>query len=134
MFDTKVLALIGGRPQHHHTRIEMVDPSVEKGAKHLDKVQQAAQDRIVEALLLTVPSIEVSAVQYESDIVYASRQHRHRLAFKLNGRPIDVGLSTEEYASREAMVAKIAEAIAGEVIRNAAPAMVSAHQGFRRWP
>lgn len=129
MFNTTILA---PRQVHEHIHIEIVDPSIEKAARFLDETQAEAHKRLVEALLLSVPGIDVHAVQYEMAVSSATLKRRHHISFRLNGKTFDIGLDSEEYDNLETVVGKIAETIAREILNAAAAAITRPHIGFRR--
>jgi hypothetical protein len=133
MFDRHIIALPGRSETHHHTHVQMVDPSIEKGARFLNEVEKEAHARVVSALLLEVPGINVAAVKYECDLEPMMGRMRHRLAFKLNDQPIDLDLTTEDYDTPEAVVRKIMDHIAVELIKRAVIPMLATrkHLSFR---
>lgn len=133
MFDRTVLAFGGPTHEHHHTHIEMVDPSIEKGARFLDEVQAKAQQRITEAVLVGVPGIEITAARYDYCMEQMTGTGRHRLAFRINGKPYDVPVSTAERDDPQTIVRKLAEAVAAEIVRQAViPSITKTlHIGFR---
>jgi hypothetical protein len=114
--------------------VQMVDPSIEKGARFLDEVQEKAHERIVSAMLLEVPAIGIHAVAYECARSVADQKMRHRLAFIINGQQFDLDVSHEEFERPEAMVKLIVDTIATEITSVAmrtAPLMRQ-HYAFKR--
>lgn len=118
MFNRTLLAV--GGDSHHHTHVEMVDPSVEKAARFLDETVKEAHKRVVSAMLIDVPAIGVQVVRYEAEISHSDGQRHHRIAFTLNGRQFDVGVSHDEFDDTQKIVGividHIAKAIAARVI------------------
>lgn len=132
MFGSRVVI---NAPEHHeHTHVQMVDPSVEKGARFLDETLREAHKRVVSSMLVEVPEIGIRVVRYELDRVMATDQRRHRICFTLNGREIDVGLDRDDWEDMRCIVAIVAEHIAAEVMRIALtknPALID-HIGYRK--
>ena len=119
MFNKTVLAFDG--PTHHHTHIEMVDPSVEKGARFLNEVQQEAEKRIVKHLLADVPSIGAKLVLYDISRSFETEATHHRMAFKINGHEFDMKLDSDPYDNTAPAIEQLAAALTHEILRQIAP-------------
>lgn len=131
MFGPKVV-VVGGKTEHHHTNVQMVDPSIEKGARFLDEVQAKAHERIVHAMLLECPDIGVTVVKYEVERVFQNMTARHRIAFTINGREFDLSLNHEDWEKPERIVEIVVEKIAGAILERGLkqqPLLVN-HLGF----
>lgn len=115
-------ALVVGGAQHHHTHVEMVDPSIEKGARFLDEVQREAEKRILSAAALEVPSIEAKLMHYEVQSDLASGNILHQFVARINGRPVKATLSHSDMALRgtDAVLTWLVTEIAKEVTRQLA--------------
>lgn len=121
MFNRTVLAFGGGTTHEHHTHVEMVDPSIEKGARFLDEVQTKAAERITETLLVDVPGIEAQLVRYDLSRSFDTGALEHRVAFRVNGKPFDFHLSTDQDAEA---VKLLIEKITDTLLRQIAPSTI----------
>lgn len=131
MFGPKVV-VVGGKTEHHHTHVEMVDPSIEKGARFLDEVQAKAHERIVHAMLLECPDIGVTVVKYEVERAFHTMDTRHRIAFTINGHEFDLGLEHGDWEKPERIIEIVAEKIGRVILQRALlqqPLLVN-HLGF----
>lgn len=118
MFNTTVLSV--PRPVEHHTHIDMVDPSVEKGARFLNDVQKEAEARLVNAVLVDVPSIAAQLVTFDSQTSFESGVVHHHAAFKINGQNFTVRFESGDVQDRapdlaKAIIDELALAIAKQI-------------------
>ena len=107
-----------GGDTHNHTHIEMVDPSVEKGARFLDEVQEKAAARITNAILVDVPSINARLVTYDLSRSFESDSLEHRLVFTVNDKPFTLNMRTQE---NEDLLKALVDKITNELLRQIAP-------------
>jgi len=130
MFDRTVLAFGGPTHEHHHTHVEMVDPSIEKGARFLDEVQREAEKRVTDAVLLGVPSIDAKLVSYRMDRDFRTGTDLHIVAFKINGRVFKETFAKDEY-SEEAVMDFLLRSLSLTLLEQMAPTLTGARQSLR---
>ena len=113
MFNKTILAIMPRQPaEQHNTYVNMVDPSIEKGARFLDEVQEKAAERITHAMLVDAPAIEAKLVTYDLSRSFESGSFEHHMAFTINGRQFDLRLSTSEDTDiAKALAEKLTQAI-----------------------
>lgn len=83
-------------PSHHTTRVEMVDPSVEKGARFLKEVQTKAEELLVSRQLIGTTAFEANLVRYEMWRDISRLCKDTYVAFTVNGRQFNERVSTPE--------------------------------------
>ncbi len=106
-----------GSITHNHTHIEMVDPSIEKGARFLDEVQEKAAARITNAMLVDIPSIDAKLISYDVERLMESDTTEQRIAFKVNGREFDLRVPSDrgEEPAIKALVEQVTMAILKQI-------------------
>lgn len=98
-----------GGATHHHTHVEMVDPSIEKGARFLSEVQAEAAKRVVSTVLVDVPSIDAKLVLFEQEVEVASGDLLQLVTFKINGHEIAERIRVDRATTKRAASVEIIE-------------------------
>ncbi len=116
MFD-KTIVHVPRQPASVVQHVQMVDPSIERGARFLDEVQQRAQARITEAMLIDVPGINVQLVGYSASRNMADLSDRHAIAFKINGQTVSIDVDHSDWERPEAIIKLVTDKIAETVLK-----------------
>lgn len=107
---------------HHTTRVEMVDPSVEKGARFLNEVQTKAGELLVSRQLIGTTEFDANLVRFEMWRDVSRLCKDTYIAFKVNGREYSHRMSTPEgwhgnpTGEAEEMFHQIATAITAKIM------------------
>lgn len=123
MFDTYLTA---PREITRHTHVNMVDPSVEKGARFLDEVQKEAESRITKLVLADVPTIDAKLVLYEAERSFETMAVNQHVAFKINGKEFDIRVKGDGALGErpEDIIRRLADALTKEILRQINPSLL----------
>lgn len=97
MFNRSILnAIDASRETHHHTTIQMVDPSVEKGARFLNEIEEKAADRIIQTMLVGTEGFKARFVLFEQHRMIHTMSTETFVAFEVNGQRYQERINTPE--------------------------------------
>lgn len=95
MFNRSMLAAVDARhTTHNHTTVQLVDPSVEKGARFLNEIEEKAADRIVQTMLVGTDGFKARFVLFEQARNIASMSTETFVAFEVNGQRYQERITT----------------------------------------
>ncbi len=133
MFNTTILA---PRTVHEHLHLQMVYPSVEKGARFLADTEREAQRRITAAFVAEIGDTGIQVVGYDVAVNHATQIQQHRLAFKVNGVAYDVPVDIDWYDQHKAgnqIAQVVAEKISAAIIAAIAPSLMNQMLRVKRY-
>lgn len=96
MFNRSALYFGGDTHRHHHTHVEMVDPSVEKGARFLNEIEEKAADRVLQTMLVGTKGFDSQFIMFEKARNIATMSTETFVAFSVNGRLYQERISTPD--------------------------------------
>lgn len=94
MFD-RALFVQGGATHNHHIT-QLVDPSVQKGARFLREVEQEAEKTITNRVLMGAEGFTANVARFEQHRDNHCMQLVHYIAFEINGRQFKEVLKTND--------------------------------------